>query len=76
VGENNKPWPVFVRVGGVDAAGEGGVKDGQFTEVLEWESELAIKPDPKDPHTYPRVIISAPPATKPGVFDRPTRLFS
>ncbi len=76
VGDNHKPWPIFVRVGSAGSAGQPGIKDGQFTEALEWESDLAVKPDPKDGRTFPQVIISAPPAAKPSVFDRPTRLFS
>src|SRR5262249_43969177 len=33
--EHKKPWPIFVRIGGKNAAGETGIKDGQHNEVLE-----------------------------------------
>lgn len=69
---DHKPWPVFVRTGGTNAAGETGIKDGRFYEALEWDPDLSPKPDPKAPDTYPQLIISAPPPTKPGLFDKPT----
>lgn len=69
---DHKPWPVFVRVGGTTVAGEPGIKDGRFFEALEWDPDLVPRPDAKAPDTYPQLIISAPPPTKPGLFDRPT----
>jgi HlyD family secretion protein len=66
-----KPWPIFVRVGGKNQAGETAIGDGQFNEVLEWDSELNPKPAPQTPATYPRVITGAPPPGKKGLFDRP-----
>jgi HlyD family secretion protein len=69
---NKKPWPLFVRIGGKNAAGDTGIKDGQFTEILEWEPEFEPKADPKTPATFPQVIIAAPPVTKPGIFDKPS----
>lgn len=71
-----KPWPIFVRIGGTGLAGETGIKDGQFIEVLEWDPELEPKLDPKNPQTFPRVIISAPPVSKPSIFDKPNRMIS
>jgi HlyD family secretion protein len=67
--KDKKPWPIFVRVGGNNSAAETGIKDGQFYELLEWDPEL--QPNPADPKTYPEAIINAPPAHKPGLFDRP-----
>lgn len=71
---HKKPWPIFVRIGGVSANGETGIKDGQYNEVLEWDPSFEPKPDAAAPQTYPQLIITAPPATKPGFFDRPTGL--
>jgi len=56
-------WPLFVRILGTNAAGEPGLKDSEGNEVLEWEAE--------SPHHPPRLIISAPPAKAPGMFDSP-----
>jgi multidrug efflux pump subunit AcrA (membrane-fusion protein) len=75
VGPENKPWPVFVRVGGTNAKGEPGLQDAQFTEVLEWGSELRPQPGPADKTTYPRVIIGLPPPKKGGFFNAPTIKF-
>jgi multidrug efflux pump subunit AcrA (membrane-fusion protein) len=74
----NKPWPIFVRINGMSPNGEPGIRDNQFIEVLEWDPELATKLDPKDQRSFPEVIISAPPATKPGLldFNKPTRIMS
>lgn len=71
-----KPWPVFVRPGGLGPGGDTGIKDTQFTEVFDWEPELTPQPAAGQPHTYPRVIIAAPPYSKPGIFDRPNRIIS
>jgi multidrug efflux pump subunit AcrA (membrane-fusion protein) len=62
-------WPIFVRIGGTKS-GQTGIKDNQFNEVLEWEQGQ----EPKSPDDAPRVIISAPPYRKPGLFDQPTNL--
>jgi HlyD family secretion protein len=74
VGPENKPWPVFVRVGGTDAKGEPGIQDAQFSEVLGWDPELRPPPDPKNPATWPRVIIALPPPKK-GLFNPPSVKF-
>jgi multidrug efflux pump subunit AcrA (membrane-fusion protein) len=66
-----KPFPVFVRTGGENAAGERGISDGQYIEILEWDSELETQPNPKEPATYPRVIIGKPSARPSGLFDQP-----
>lgn len=64
------PWPLFVRVGGVDRSGEPGLKDTEGNEVLEWEPgrEPALGKSP------PRLIIGTPPARAPGFFDQPTNI--
>jgi HlyD family secretion protein len=67
---DQKPWPIFVRIGGTNAKGETGIKDGQFDEVLEWDPDLQPRPEANSPATYPAVIIAAPPVAKPGFFDR------
>lgn len=67
VGDDGKPWPVFVRTGGKNERGEAGIQDGQFTEVLEWDAEL------NNPSTL-RVITNAPPPKK-GTFSVPNIKF-
>lgn len=64
-----KPWPVFVRLGGVNASGEPGLKDSEFNEILEWEP--GREPGPGE---TPRIIIVAPPARAPGFFDQPVNI--
>ncbi len=66
-----KPLPVFVRTGGENVAGERGISDGQCIEILEWDSELERRPNPKEPATYPRVLIGKPSARPSGLFDQP-----
>lgn len=75
---HNKPWPIFVRINGTGPNGEPGIRDSQFIEVLDWDPDLAGQLDPRDVRSFPEVIISAPPATKPGLFDlnKPTRIMS
>jgi HlyD family secretion protein len=65
----NSPWPIFVRVGGLEG-GQSGIKDSQFNEVLEWESGF----EPRDTKHWPRVIINAPAARRPGLFEQPTNI--
>lgn len=65
--EHHKPWPLLVRTGGKNSAGETGIRDTQFSEVLEWDPEIT-PPEPGKPESWPRVIISAPSATKAGLF--------
>jgi multidrug resistance efflux pump len=68
---DKKPWPVFVRLSGVGAHGETGIKDAEYHEILEWDAQT--RPDglnPKDPTTFPEVIIGAPPK-KNGLFELP-----
>jgi HlyD family secretion protein len=64
----NGPRPVFVRIGGLKD-GQTGLKDGTYNEILEWEpgAEPAAG-------NGPRVIISAPPAHRPGFFDQPANI--
>jgi HlyD family secretion protein len=64
--QRNSPWPIFVRIGGLKG-GETGIKDGQFNEVLEWEEGR----EPRAGAPNLRVIISAPPSRRPGLFDQP-----
>jgi multidrug efflux pump subunit AcrA (membrane-fusion protein) len=66
-----KPWPVFARTGGKNAAGEEGISDGQYIEVLEWEPELEPQPNSKEPATYPRVIIGKPSPRSSGLLEQP-----
>ncbi len=65
----NKGYPYFVRIGGQSAAGEAGLKDGQFNEVHEWDPELNPAPDPNQKETWPKFLVDAPPAQKPGLFN-------
>jgi HlyD family secretion protein len=72
IGGKQQPWPIFVRVGGKNAAGEAGISDGRFTEVLEWDPELNPRPDPQRPETIPKVITGAPPPpSSSGWFTNP-----
>ncbi|MCS7045257.1 MAG: efflux RND transporter periplasmic adaptor subunit [Gemmataceae bacterium] len=64
----NGPWPLFIRISGLKN-GEPGLKDGEGNEILEWEA--GGEPNAALP---PRVIISAPPARRPGFFDRPANI--
>jgi hypothetical protein len=66
--DRGTPWPVFVRIGGVNKDDEPGLKDGGFNEVLEWE------PGREPDDTPMRVIIAAPAAHTPGIFDRPANI--
>ncbi len=72
---DKKPWPVFIRTGGTNAQGETGIKDGQYTEVLQWDPEEP-KVDLGSGATLPEVIIAAPPVTKPGLFNQAPIKFS
>ena len=62
-------WPLFVRILGGNRAGEPGIKD-EGNEVLEWESGR----EPLGQQSPPRVIIKAPLARAPGIFDQPANL--
>lgn len=68
LGDQKKPWPVFVRLGGKNEDGKTGIRDAQYSEVLKWDPELKPAPDSAIPATIPRVIIGAPPAAKSGLF--------
>jgi HlyD family secretion protein len=74
-GPGNKPWPVFVRLGGTNAQGEAGLQDSQFTEVLEWDPDLEPTPDPRVSSTFPRVIIGMNTPKKGGLFSPPNIKF-
>jgi len=63
--DKRQPWPIFVRIGGLDKEKEPGLKDSGFNEILEWE------PGQEPTGPPPRVIINAPPAFAPGFFDKP-----
>jgi len=67
-----KPYPIFVRLGGKNTQGETGIKDGQYQEILEWDPELTPTPDPNKRETIPQLIIASPPVRKPGLFDQKT----
>lgn len=60
---NRSVWPLFVRILGHGPDGEPGLKDSEGNEVLEWESG--------PPGAPPRLIINAPRAKSPGIFDGP-----
>lgn len=66
--EHAEARPLFVRIGGL-RKGEPGLKDGEGNEVLEFEPGRT--PAPQCP---PRVIIGAPPAHAPGLFDQPANI--
>jgi HlyD family secretion protein len=68
--KDKKPWPIYVRIGGKTAAGETGISDGQFYEVLEWDPDIEPRPVTSAPASIPQVIIAAPPAHKPGLFEQ------
>jgi HlyD family secretion protein len=70
---DDKPWPLFIRTGGRNAAGETGISDGKYREVLDWDPDLAKKPNPQDKATWPQAIIAAPPVHKGGFLDQPTK---
>jgi HlyD family secretion protein len=67
--DKGQPWPIFVRVGGVDKKGEPGLKDSGFNQVLEWEPGQEPRAG-----THLHVITNAPPAQNPGFFDRPANI--
>jgi HlyD family secretion protein len=67
--KDKKPWPIFVRTGGKNAAGESGIADSQSYEVLEWDPQLEPQPSANNPASIPQVIIAAPPAHKPGLLE-------
>ncbi|HEV3262356.1 MAG TPA: biotin/lipoyl-binding protein [Gemmataceae bacterium] len=72
---DQKPWPIFVRTGTVDKAGEPvGISNLKYKEVLEWDPDLKPAPDPKVPQTFPQVITAAPAVRKSGLFDQPMKL--
>src|SRR5262249_11789694 len=54
--KGQKPYPIFVRLGGTNTHGESGIKDGQYQEILEWDPELTPGPDPSKLHTIPQLI--------------------
>jgi HlyD family secretion protein len=67
-GEARQPRPLFARVGGLKN-GEPGLKDSEGNEILEWEP--GQEPAAGQP---PRLIIGAPPAHAPGIFDQPANI--
>jgi len=73
IGEDSKPWPVFVRTGGKNARGERGIQDGQFTEILEWDAEW--KPAPRPGQAAAIQVIIGMPAPKKGLFSIPNIKF-
>jgi HlyD family secretion protein len=67
--KTNKPWPIFVRIGGKSAKGETGISDDNYTEVLEWDPDMEVRPVGGNESTYPQVIIGAPPVNQ-SFFDK------
>ncbi len=61
LGKDKKPWPIFVRVGG-KKNGKPGIKENNYTEILEWDSELQeqLNKNEMDESKYPQLIIGAP----------------
>jgi HlyD family secretion protein len=74
VGSDDKPWPLFVRISGVNDRGEPGIQDALASEVLEWDASLRPAPDPKEPTTFPHLIVDAP-RKKSGIFNAPNIKF-
>jgi HlyD family secretion protein len=66
-GARGEAWPIFVRI---NTDGTPGLSDGQFNEILAWEP--GREPSPSGPPL--RVIVSAPPPHKPGLFEQPTNI--
>jgi HlyD family secretion protein len=54
--DEQRPWPIFVRIGGKNSTHEEGIQDGQYTEAIEWDTGLMPVPDPHDPATHPRLL--------------------
>ena len=52
------------------SAGETGIADGQYNEILAWEP--GREPNPAGPPL--QVIINAPPPHRAGLFDQPTNI--
>jgi HlyD family secretion protein len=65
---DKKPWPAFVRLSGIGVHGETGIKDAEYHEILEWDAQTKPALNPKDPKTFPEIIIGAPPK-KNGLFE-------
>src|SRR5262249_38479362 len=59
--EHKQPWPIFVRTGGRNTAGDTGITANEYTEVLDWDPDLQPRPDPSNSATFPRVITGGPP---------------
>jgi HlyD family secretion protein len=70
-----KPWPIFLRISGRNAAGETGIEDGQHVEVLEWDPQLDLKPDPAHRASYPQLITNAPAYKKRGFIEPNVKVF-
>jgi HlyD family secretion protein len=67
LGADSKPWPIFVRTD--NGAGEqSAIQETFTTEVLEWDPELAPKPNGQDPATFPRVITGMSSTKTAGLF--------
>src|SRR6185503_6934384 len=62
------PAPLFVRIDGLKN-GETGLKEPEGNEALEWEP--GAEPSAS---AAPHLIIGAPPAQRPGFFDRPANI--
>jgi HlyD family secretion protein len=70
-----KPWPIFVRIGGRNGAGETGIEDGQYVEVLEWDPQMEPKPNPGVRATYPQLVTGAPIVKKRGFIEPNVKVF-
>jgi len=67
IGSDRKPWPIFVRIGGINAHGDTGIQDGQYTEVLEWDAESKLNPNAPSALQ----VITEMPQTKKSWFNIP-----
>jgi HlyD family secretion protein len=68
MGDDKKPWPLFVRLRGKNDKGKPGIKESSYTEVLEWEKGFTPKANVTE-------LIIAAPQPKGSILDRGTQAF-
>jgi len=64
-----KPWPLYVRTGGLNDQKEPGIGDDTSTEVLEWDPEMKPAPKAGEPLNL-ELITKAPSAHKQTLMER------
>jgi HlyD family secretion protein len=64
IGHEQKPWPIFVRLGNTTVGNEGAIQDDQYAEVLEWDPEWQPKPGAKGESPPPPLITGVVPMPK------------